>query len=461
MFSKVNKNKKGFITIITMALVILAASAFGVLIDCNVGQLHPVSSDSWETYAVRPQEGNGGEADPFKISSAQELAYLIDNLGSGSWFIELVADIDLKEHNWTPIKCKANNIVNFNGNGHFITNLVINHISNDRVGFFAGASDNYTNQLNIKNLSFYSVNVSGKGLVGGLAGMAMGSSEINNVHIKSGSVTGLSLSAGGLVAYSTAKIKDCSNSSNVTMKNYNSGGQCGGIIGYGAGGTLIGCVNSGTVLGLKSCGGVVGEFYGTEIKDCINTGTVINRGNYYVGGLAGALGAAPKVDNCYVECTIVLLGENVDNQVGGLVGVVSSTEGVNIKNSGFNGRIVMTNSPYSINSLVGIVVNTNLKLENCFAVAEIDINEASLEVSPYGFTVDKTDCSNCYSYTKINTVEGNKEHRKYKGTDFSGFAYSQDINGGFPFPKSMYAVGEFIENELSVLEYLQLNGFSA
>lgn len=67
--------------------------------------------------------------------------------------------------------------------------------------------------------------------------------------------------------------------------------------------------------------------------------------------------------------------------------------------------------------------------------------------------------NNCYSYTKVYAWDQKTtEYRKYKGSDFSSFVYHKNINGGYPFPKSLFAVGHFIDSD--VLEYLKVYCFN-
>lgn len=57
--------------------------------------------------------------------------------------------------------------------------------------------------------------------------------------------------------------------------------------------------------------------------------------------------------------------------------------------------------------------------------------------------------NNCYSYTKVYAWDQKTtEYRKYKGSDFSTFVYHKNINGGYPFPKSLFAVGHFIDSDI-------------
>lgn len=65
--------------------------------------------------------------------------------------------------------------------------------------------------------------------------------------------------------------------------------------------------------------------------------------------------------------------------------------------------------------------------------------------------------NNCYSYTHVYAKNETKEYRKYVGNDFSEMAYNKNINGGYPFPKSLFSIGQYIEN--NVLNYLQDYGF--
>lgn len=77
MFLK-SKFKKNYLTAICMSLVLLMVSTLGFLIETNIRQITPPTTDTWESYITRPS-GSASENEPWIINNARELAYLINN----------------------------------------------------------------------------------------------------------------------------------------------------------------------------------------------------------------------------------------------------------------------------------------------------------------------------------------------------------------------------------------------
>ncbi|CCY73893.1 the GLUG motif [Eubacterium sp. CAG:115] len=126
---------------------------------------------------VNPQEpakDNG----VYQIGTPSELLWLADrvNGGSGNQDAVLTNDIDMTGVKWTPIgtKDKAFEWGEFDGQGHFITNLTVNDSSLEYAGLFGYVTDHAT----IKNLGVFGEFSGGK-YVGGIAGYSE-NSEITN-----------------------------------------------------------------------------------------------------------------------------------------------------------------------------------------------------------------------------------------------------------------------------------------
>ena len=98
------------------------------------------------------------------------------------------------------------------------------------------------------------------------------------------------------------------------------GGDVGGIVGFNNGGTVTGCIfsGSGSVIGSNSVGGVVGENSGIVIN-CYNTGSVtgVTGTVDYVGGVVGQ-NFGGTVKNCYNTGSVS--GSGNSNYIGGVVG---------------------------------------------------------------------------------------------------------------------------------------------
>lgn len=117
---------------------------------------------------VNPQEpaqDNG----VYQIGTTSELLWLADHVNgvSGNQKAVLTNDIDMTGVKWTPIgtKDKAFEWGEFDGQGHFITNLTVNDSSLEYAGLFGYVTDHAT----IKNLGVFG-EFSGGEYVGGIAG---------------------------------------------------------------------------------------------------------------------------------------------------------------------------------------------------------------------------------------------------------------------------------------------------
>ena len=137
MFQNIKFNKR-YLMALGLSLVLLFVNTLGLLLNTMVGPITPSNNDVWTNYVSRPVGTGRTESDPYRISTPSELAYLIENLGAGSWYIELISDINLSGHEWIPIKTTAENSVRFKGNGHTISNMKIKQPKKDGVGLFEG-----------------------------------------------------------------------------------------------------------------------------------------------------------------------------------------------------------------------------------------------------------------------------------------------------------------------------------
>lgn len=404
-----------------MSLLLLMGSALGFLLETKVGQIaSPLSTDTWERYAIKPS-GSGADSDPWIINTAEELAYLINNINDGIYCIELHSDIDLGAHEWEPIKSKDKNAkVWFSGYNHTIKNLNINRPWEDSCGLFSKFSPNYEAWLNISDTIFSNVDIRGNS-VGVVCGYSC-AGTITNCHITSGNIVG-DANAGAFSSMFWGKVSYCTNNAAVFSRT----DAAGGIVSYCS--EIVYCVNSGNVTGggdYRDSDSTIGTVGGIAancalIENCINTGTVTSFGNAYVGGITGA-GA--------------------------------------IKNSGFYGDINLRTKPKLVGTIAG---EANGNCENCFGVATInyepDVQADLSTINTYGLPKDNK-IVNCYSYSKVFTSDKKTlEYRKYCGSDFSGFVYHENINGGYPFPKTLFAVGQFLSG--NTLSYLKAYGFTA
>ena len=255
---------------------------------------------------TRPSSGDGSVGNPYKISSAAELAWFRDYVNGtivddGEEFgtahpsvsATLIADIDLSEFchaadgtkytdelSWDPIGNSYNSMYQgtFDGNGKTISNLYINSTSNC-TGFF-GMTDKGGS---IKNIIFDNAKVKSTDgdCIGILAGVA-GSCIENIKTFKNCSVEG-HYTVGGIAGMARGNIINCENHAEVKGAT-----RVGGILGCDedSGNSITSCANYGTVTGTELfIGGMVGFFASGTIQNSANYGDVT--GSDYVGNLIG------------------------------------------------------------------------------------------------------------------------------------------------------------------------------
>ena len=237
--------------------------------------------DSVEAFAG----GTGTEGDPYQIATAEQLAYLAQQVNTGTdcseVFFKLTAEINLGGKEWTPIGTGYSNAFTgeFSGDGHKIKNLTINSES-DYIGLFG------CNGGTIKNVGIEGGSVTGGSIVGGVCSVNDGT--ISNCY-NTASVTG-GYKVGGVCGDNYGTISNCYNTGSVIGTEYDVGGVCG--YNYG---TISNCYNTGSVTGTEyDVGGVCGKNY-YNISNCYNTGSVT--GYSLVGGVCGD--NYGTISNCY------------------------------------------------------------------------------------------------------------------------------------------------------------------
>ena len=255
---------------------------------------------------TKPSSGDGSVGNPYKISTAAELAWFRNQVNSGNTTIsaKLTADIDLVEFchaaddtkntdelSWTPIgNSNYQYFGTFDGNGKTISNLYINAISENigitcEAGFFGYADAGG----NIKNITFDNAKVKSSnddyctGILVGVAG-----SCIENIKtLVNCSVEGKNY-VGGIAGRANGDIGNCENHAMVKGADF-----VGGIVGnyVFSDKSITSCANYGVITGTgESVGGIAGYFNSGTIQNCANYGDIT--GTFYVGNLIG------RADEC-------------------------------------------------------------------------------------------------------------------------------------------------------------------
>ena len=283
--------------------------------------------------------GTGTESDPYQIADGAQLAYLASEVNKGQPYenacFVLTADIDLGNHDWTPIGNSFSDALfggtdysvfagNLDGKGHTVSNISIGTesapLESDVFGLF-GMTGGKLSNLNLDGVTIYgiakNVNVSSYVYVIGLAGALSGSASgpVENCHVANLSLTMRAPDSGRAAAYwigglvgalDGQYIDECSVSGKITEKSGK--GSIGGLIGELGRAAKITYSHADVALDVKpdyyggaNVGGLIGKGNGekdpeTVISNCYATGNVT--GGAYSGGFAGSLWGL-NIKNCY------------------------------------------------------------------------------------------------------------------------------------------------------------------
>ena len=239
--------------------------------------------------------GNGTEAEPFILKTADHLAWFRDyvNVGKTSACAKIADDVEeidmstvcheadaekqVAELSWTPIGSKKYQGT-FDGNGKTIRNLFISSTS-DEIGFFGYAAD-----CRIKNITFDNAKVKGNDncSTGILAGYA-GSCVIENIKTTENCSVEGKEETGGIAGRANGNISNCENHAIVNGSYY-----VGGIVGicFDSENSITSCANYGAITGTDQfVGGIIGYFGEGSLQNSANYGNIT--GDARVGNLIG------------------------------------------------------------------------------------------------------------------------------------------------------------------------------
>ena len=272
--------------------------------------------------------GNGTEAEPFILKTADHLAWFRDyvNAGKTSACAKIADDVEVidmssvchkadaekqvAELSWTPIGSKKYQGT-FDGNGKTIRNLFISSTSNE-IGFFGCAAD-----CRIKNITFDNAKVKGNdnSSTGILAGYA-GSCVIENIKTTGNCSVEGNYDTGGIAGRANGNISNCEN--HAIVKGLHS---VGGIVGicFDSENSITSCANYGEITGTEDfVGGIIGYFGEGSLQNSTNNGNIT--GDARVGNLIGyanicninnVLGIGNITAN-YADCNGLIVGYIVD-----------------------------------------------------------------------------------------------------------------------------------------------------
>ena len=260
----------------------------------------------WEEAFARIYELSN---EPLAITSKEEFIAFrnaVNNSTINATSIKLMADIDLSGEDWTPIGLYEHPFDGiFDGGGHIIKNLNVNHPSTNYQGLFG-----YATNATIYNMHLLNPKVVGQDYVGSVVGFAYNSSHITDVLVTS------NFPSGG----------------DYTV-NANSGSG-GGIVGYAQNATIERCMFRGRVYCSGWTGGIVGNVYNNvTISDCSASNFLHSFNSDVIGGIVGGAGAV-NVNRCFARSEYLWGSVTTDN-LGKIVGKTKNNVGSTITNCAY------------------------------------------------------------------------------------------------------------------------------
>ena len=304
--------------------------------------------------------GNGTEAEPFILKTAEHLEWFRDyvNVGKTSACAKIADDVEeidmstvchkadaekqVAELNWTPIGNYYKQYQGtFDGNGKTIRNLFISSTS-DEIGFFGYAAD-----CRIKNITFDNAKVKGNDnySTGILAGCA-GSCVIENIKTTGNCSVEGKYETGGIAGRANGNISNCENHAIANGLH-----SVGGIVGicFDSENSITSCANYGAITGTEDfVGGIIGYFGEGSLQNSANNGNVT--GDARVGNLIGyanicninnVLGIGNITAN-YADCNGLIVGYIADasSTASGILAYNSSAK-MTIKGTELTGDAVV------------------------------------------------------------------------------------------------------------------------
>lgn len=280
------------------------------------------------------EEGIGTSDSPYIISSAEELAYLSEQVNRGETYpgqyFSLEADIVLNEitdsgefaaepYQWTPIGTKSHPFDGFfNGNYHTITGMYID-VDTEETGECCLGLFGYISNARVSNIcvaqsliSFYNAqheDVCAGMIVGKTSASPGNTTYVDYCQAVDGTIVGIGtddgVHIGGIVGYAYGRVgKGRSESGDTYVSTC-----CANRV------TLDAALDEGLA---GSAGGIVGKAQDVRISDCVFSGSVtIGRNNS--GGIAGECRDAVISNSCSLCVDWVGLNENTSGHRGAIV----------------------------------------------------------------------------------------------------------------------------------------------
>lgn len=356
--------------------------------------LYAVWGQIWNgTVAESFAGGNGTKTNPYRISTAEQLAFLAQRVNAGDEVYKnacyiLVNNIVLNDtsnvanwataapaNEWIPIGRADNPFCGtFDGNGYTVSGLYINKTGDSEEDSFQGLFGVALEQCTLSNLGLINGYIHANNEIGALAGGIIGT------------------------------IKNCYNECSVSGKN-----DIGGLTGSLRGG-IINSYNTGNINGNRFLGGLVGGVRDvdsstvTRFINCENSGSVSGTSSH-IGGVAGYVIA----DNYYNEVVSCNNKGEINGQsyVGGVIGYTqsNSTQSIEINKCYNYGDI--SGSGIRIAGIVGHAQKTSVSY--CYNVASVSTVQYSVGGDCggiCGYAAVSSKIANCYNVGSITTSCG-------------------------------------------------------
>ena len=357
----------------------------------------------WNGTTDKEFAGSSTEADPYLITTAEELAGLAERVNKKEDFagkyLKLTQDLYLTDfnnkdtanwHEWVPIGKLTDNQEgtyvhvfdtcwfrgNFDGGNHTIHNVYMGTIGDisinnpddpwaDEVIDFTGTNNSifsFVENASISNLTVTKLGLSGAGVMGGMVSNAL-NTTITNCHLTHSTITQGTFytgTVGGLVGLADkCVIENCSATDNIFQMNYG-----GGLVGITQNNTIIRNCHASSKMHL--------------ISRSVNNVDILG----YGAGLIHINNAGCVIENCHAD--VVSRGGTFSKEYSAEIGA-----GFVVVNYGIIRNCYATGQVTASGKMAGFCSTNRGCIESCYADVSVintsSINQAAAFVSENGF----------------------------------------------------------------------------
>lgn len=342
------------------------------------------------------------ETSPYKTEYESYVKELKEK-NNGVTNIYLSGNKKTNDDYFLPIHLTAKSqLVSYDGGGHVIAGMDVGALANEddqsqRFGLFGWVQTSTINEFTVQNLTLEDPKVAGATQAGYLIGHSDRKLNLKNDHITYRYLTNptvqTSQDCGGLVGDAEGGISviNCSISAGTfTLRSTASEGICvGGLIGKVNGsvsisGSFIACSDSMTIANSQYAGGLIAG--GGSTKDVTVTDSYVmaseltvvsTSGDAYSGGIVAVGSGSTTIEKSYVESDLARIesnGTGGGGRAGGIIGSVSSSNSLTIKDCHISGQaaLIMIDGVGNVGGLAGEISKPkDLKISNSYVSAYI------------------------------------------------------------------------------------------